>query len=134
MFFTQWNIDSWQYVPCEEGVSLATRGSLLDLLGEFLLLTVAEFPGSKFPRDTFIFQDLTHVLLLMPPWGPFASRPEAGTFLGVKSRSWEQQKEKDKKTQSVHATLSLCHILAFPLPISSSPFSSRSVSLFPSCH
>ena len=30
--------------------------------------------------------------------------------------------------------LSLCHSLPFPLPISSSPFSSRSVSLFPSCH
>ena len=29
---------------------------------------------------------------------------------------------------------SLCHILPFPLPISSSPFSSRSVSLFLSCH
>ena len=34
----------------------------------------------------------------------------------------------------VHATLSLCHILPFPLPISSSPFSSRSVPLFPSYH
>ena len=33
----------------------------------------------------------------------------------------------------VHATLSLCPSLPFPLPISSSPFSSRSVSLFPSC-
>ena len=33
----------------------------------------------------------------------------------------------------VHATLSLCPSLPFPLPISSSPFSSRFVSLFPSC-
>ena len=33
----------------------------------------------------------------------------------------------------VHATLSLCHSLPFPLPISSSPFSSRSLSLFPPC-
>ena len=33
----------------------------------------------------------------------------------------------------VHTTLSLCPILPFPLPLSSSPFSSRSASLFPSC-
>ena len=33
----------------------------------------------------------------------------------------------------VHATLSFCPSLPFPLPVSSSPFSSRSVSLFPSC-
>ena len=33
----------------------------------------------------------------------------------------------------VHATLSLCPSLPFPLPVSSSPFSSRSVSLFLSC-
>ena len=32
----------------------------------------------------------------------------------------------------VHATPSLCHSLPFPFPISSSAFSSRSVSLFPS--
>lgn len=87
MFSTQWNIDSWQYVSCEEGVSLATRGSLLDLLGEFLLLSAANLVRAlNFPRDTSVFQDLTHVLLLMPPWDLFASRPEGGTFLGVKSR------------------------------------------------
>ena len=34
----------------------------------------------------------------------------------------------------VHATLSLRPSLPFPLPISSSPFASRSMSLFPSCH
>ena len=33
----------------------------------------------------------------------------------------------------VHATLSICPRLTFPLPVSSRPFSSRSVSLFPSC-
>ena len=33
----------------------------------------------------------------------------------------------------VHATLSLCPSLPFPFPVSSSPFSSRSASLFPSC-
>ena len=33
----------------------------------------------------------------------------------------------------VHATLSLCPSLPFPLPVSSSPFSSRSASLFLSC-
>ena len=33
----------------------------------------------------------------------------------------------------VHATVSLCPSLPFPLPVSSSPFSSRSASLFPSC-
>ena len=38
-----------------------------------------------------------------------------------------------RKCIYVHVTLSLCQILPFPLPISSSPFSSRSASLFPSC-
>ena len=33
----------------------------------------------------------------------------------------------------VHATPSLCPSLPFTLPVSSSPFSSRSASLFPSC-
>ena len=33
----------------------------------------------------------------------------------------------------IHVTLSLCPSLPFPLPVSSSPFSSRSASLFPSC-
>ena len=77
-------------------------------------------------------------LLCLPPSHP----PYPSTLAGHKAPSWSPCAMRLLPTSYlfyiweciyVHATLSLRPSLPFPLPVSSSPFSSRSVSLFLSC-
>lgn len=49
ILFAQQTIDCCQCLPHEEGASWVTGVSLLYSPGEFLPLSAAEFPGSKFP-------------------------------------------------------------------------------------
>ena len=57
--FAQRTTDSCQYLPHEEGASWVTGVSLLDSPGEFLLLSVAEFPGSECSPGTSVSHSLT---------------------------------------------------------------------------
>lgn len=59
ILFAQWTIDSCQYLPHEEGAGWITGVSLLVSPGEFLPLSTAEFPGSKFPPGTSVSHNLT---------------------------------------------------------------------------